>query len=218
MVTAIKEIILSLMDGIHPILKGVLVTIMVFAAITIGFIQYTGIDADSLRTARTVIEIKSHSILLDKRCKKYGYDVVDKSAEDLYIHNSCLGVAIFGAEPEMQARLLKVVARDGIKEITDLVKVGSSIDIDSQASQTWASMRASIHHSENLSEHQLVWRCGVKSIIAYPIEYQNAVVGTIIMFLDKKIEEYTEREMKINIGNMRNQAILISKEMYYSRD
>jgi hypothetical protein len=219
MIAAIKEVMIKLMDDIPVIIRGALLTLIVIVGLGVVVIKVTGITPQSIRTAQQVIEIEDNSILLNKRCKKYGYGIVDDAATKLFKEvNGTFGVAILGAEPEMQARILRVVARDGIKLFNEVYRSGSTVDIDSQVPREWLSMRSSIPHIQNVSETGTVYPYGVRSMIAFPIEYQTVVIGTIMIFLDKSLGSYSDKEMGVIVAKARNEADTISRKLYYDKD
>jgi hypothetical protein len=212
--TLYKTIVEKLADGIHPIFKGMLLMLI----IVFSFMYFTGFNWNVISKAKYVVEMENNSILLDKRAKKYGYEVVNDAAHNVYIESNAFGVCVLGAEPEIQARVLKVIARDGEREFKEKIRVGLIMDINTQEPDTWMALRSNIHYTKNVDSDDAMYGHGIRSVIAVPISYQGIVVGTIMVFMEKNISDYSEKEIDIIVSKTKNESLNISKELYYSRD
>lgn len=211
--TIIKDVALKLIEGIPSWLRGAILTLMV----VFGGMYFLGFNYDNYRVAREVTQIKKQSILLSGRSAKDSNEFANKIVTEVYEMTESYGVALFGLEPEYIPKVIKVVARDGDKIFKDYVEIGNRYHINSTIPETYMSLREGLTHRKNVVLHEGERGDPFKSFITHPIVYRGITVGALTVFLEKRLEEYTEHEMQKFDAELRMACVAISEELYYSK-
>lgn len=210
-----KDVVVVLSDGIPVWLKSLLLalTILFIGAWALGF------NYEAYRAALYLREIDNNSILLSKRSDRDRDVTVNESAEELYRtlsrNTDVIGVGVISLEPEIQPKIIKVIAKDGNKDFERIIRVGSETYISGDAMSLFIANREGITYVKNVTKKKLIMDIGVKSVISMPILYRGICVGSIIVFLGKDIENVNEEEFEFINGNIKIEVHEILENLYY---
>ena len=215
--TIIKDIVTVLAEGIPAWLRGLFIALCI---LLIG-LWALGFNYETYKSAKYLQEIKDNSILLSNRSLKDKNVQVDESAEQLYIKLSheynVIGVSVVSFEPEIQPKVLKVIAKDGNKDFERAIVVGSERYLSGGVMSLFLANREGINYMSNVIESRLVKEIGVKSVIAMPIIYRGICVGSVVLFLGDSVEMIDEQEYEYLNGSTKIETHQILEKLYYSR-
>ncbi len=213
----LKDVVQVLAEGIPVWLRSVLVTLCI---IFVG-LWSLGINVQSIRDAMYFRDVRKNSILLSNRAEKDGDNTVDVSAEELYrrLKNSgvnVIGISVVSFEPEIQPKVLKVIAKDGNSDFERTIVVGSERYLNGGALNLFIANREGMNYMNNVSEARIIKEIGVESVIAMPIIYNSICVGSMIVFLDDKMGSIQPKEYDYISGCTKIEVHEILDKLYYN--
>jgi hypothetical protein len=212
MIEVVKNLVLGLIDGISPLFRGMLLTL----SIVLIFMWATGFNYKNLMIAQEVG--KEESILLSNRSSADENAFSNNLVEEVHDITGAYGVALFGLEPEYIPKIIHVIARDGSKDFENYIDVGNKYHISSTIPETFMSLREGLTHRRNLSDLEISMSGGTfKSFITHPICYRGITVGSLTIFLENVLEDYSEYESRKFDVELRMACVSMSEEFYYSR-
>jgi len=190
--------------------------ILVFITICVS-LYFMGFDVDTIRKIRQQHEITESSIKLSNRIKRDDSDILNTVSHEIFedIHD-IQGVAIFEMSPTLSPRVIKVVTRDGNSDFKDFFKVGRKFHIGSTLPKMYSYNREGFRYVDDTDDHYWlkdIIKC--ESVVSVSIMYRNICVGNIMVFLDKKLNKYDEKDLDYIIGNISNQSVNIVEQLYY---
>lgn len=215
--TIVKDVVIVLVDGIPVWLKSVLstVAIIIFGLWALGFDYQSAVDAKKLK------HMRENSILLSKRANKDKKNIVDSSAKKVYEKlgdsQGLMGVSIISFEPEIQPKVLKVIARDGDKEFKKAIVVGSETYLSGAAMSLFLANREGINYMSKEIKTKILKDIGIKSIVSTPIIYRGICIGSMVLYFDREITDIGVDDYEYINGTCKIETHQILEVLYYSK-
>tara|TARA_R110002020_G_scaffold300211_4_gene515872 strand:- start:533 stop:1180 length:648 start_codon:yes stop_codon:yes gene_type:complete len=211
----VKDIVVSLAEGIPVWLRSTFIILIIL----IGGMWALGFNYQNIRDILFLNDVRKNSILLSKRSSRDGDKVVKKSAKKLYSklcsENDLIGVSVISFEPEIQPKVLKVIARDGNRDFEKTIQVGSERYLSGGAKSLFISNREGMTFMTNISKNKILQEIGVESAVSIPIIYRNICVGSFVLFFIKHIEEISDDEYEYITGSVKIEIHQILEDLYY---
>ena len=212
MMNLVKDMCLKLVDGINPIFRGMILMLI----IVLTFMWATGFNYTNFMVAQEVIEIQKESILLSTRSEMDNDIFSNKVVKEVYATTGVYGVALFGLEPEYIPKVIHAIAKEGTNEFKDYIKIGKRYHISSTLPETYMSLREGLTHKKNVAPEVLANGAGFRSFITHPVVYRGITVGALAVFLENRIETYSDFEIRRYDAELRMACVSLSEEFYYS--
>ena len=202
----------SLSLGIPIYARGIILVLIII----LTSLYFLGFDMDTIHRILHQHEITESSIKLSNRIKKDDSDIIHSVSHQIFKDvDDILGVAIFELSPTLSPRVLKVITRDGRDDFEQFFKVGREFHIGSTVPTMYGSIREGFPYINDTDDHHWLRNLQCESVVSVAIMYRNICVGNIMVFLDKKLNEYDEDELKYIVGNISNQSINIVEQLYF---
>ena len=212
MIDLVKSMCLKLIDGISPVFRGMILMLI----IVLAFMWATGFNYSNFVLSQQVIENQKVSILLSKR-SDFDKDVfANEIVREVYNTTGVYGVALFGLEPEYIPKVIHAIAKEGVKEFKQYIQIGKKYHINSTLPETYMSLREGLTHKKNVSPEVIADGAGFRSFITHPVVYRGITVGSLAVFLENKLETYSDLEVRRYDAELRMACVSISEEFYYS--
>jgi hypothetical protein len=216
-VTFVKDIIAVLAEGIPVWLRSVFIAMCI---VLIGM-WALGFNLNNIREVMYLNDIRKNSLLLSKRSAKDNNETVNTSAEELYNRLkkgdvSVIGISVVSFEPEIQPKVLKVIARDGDSDFKRTIVIGSERYLNGGALSLFLANREGINYMSNISNARILKDIGVESVIAMPIIYNNICVGSMVVFLGDNIETVNQERYEYINGCTKIETHQILENLYYN--
>ena len=210
---AALDLFKQLTSGLPAYLKGVILVLIVVCT----SLYFMGFNPESIKSLfSSDHEITESSIKLSNKIDKDDSDIIESVSHQIFKDvDEIIGVAIFELSPTLSPRVLKVITRDGSNDFENFFKIGREFHIGSTVPTMYGSIRQGFPYVNDTDDHH--WLCDLKceSVISVAIMYRNVCVGNIIVFLEKKLDKYSDYELKYIIGNISNQSINIVEQLYF---
>lgn len=210
----LKSIIGTLSHGIPAWIRGAIITLSVI----LTFMYFSGFTYENYVIAQEVALMKHESILMSYRSSLDENKFADRIVNEVHNNTNSYGVALFGLEPEYIPKVIRCISREGEKDFNAAIRVGMRIHINSRLPNAYMQLREGLSHQENLHDGCRLKAVGVKSAIAHPIVYRGLTVGTLAIFLDKELGEYSQADLSELNGEVRMACAAIAEELYYNRE
>lgn len=215
--TFVKDIIAVLAEGIPVWLRSVFIAMCI---VLIGM-WALGFNLNNIREVMYLNKVRKNSILLSKRSSKDKNETVNASAEELYDRLkksdvSVIGISVVSFEPEIQPKVLKVIARDGDSDFKRTIVIGSERYLNGGALSLFLANREGINYMSNISKARILTDIGVESVIAMPIIYNNICVGSMVVFLGDNIETVEQERYEYINGCTKIETHQILENLYYN--
>lgn len=213
----LKDFFQILVEGVPVWLRSVLVTICVI----IAGMWVLGVNVDSVKATMYLNDVRKNSILLSTRAEKDKNLIVNESVENLYSklcfnEVDIIGVSVVSFEPEIQPKILKVIAKDGNPDFERTIVVGTERYLDGGSLNLFLANREGISYMNNVSDNKMIMRIGVKSVMAMPIIYNGICLGSMIVFLGEETTMIDVNEYKDIVSITKVEVHQILDKLYYN--